>query len=63
VKNSRQFTAENVLKIISPYLTASYERIGLIPEVPRTPSGIRSYDEMSLHWIEFAMRFKKGGFP
>lgn len=26
-----------------------YERIGLIPEVPRTSSGIRDYDEMSLH--------------
>lgn len=38
-----------------------YERIGLIPEVPRTESGIRDYDEMSLHWIEFAMRFKKAG--
>jgi len=38
-----------------------YERIGLIPEVPRTESGIRDYDEMSIHWIEFAMRFKKAG--
>lgn len=38
-----------------------YERIGLIPEVPRTASGIRDYDDMSIHWIEFAMRFKKGG--
>lgn len=38
-----------------------YERIGLIPEVPRTSSGIRDYDEMSLHWIDFAMRFKRGG--
>jgi DNA-binding transcriptional MerR regulator len=38
-----------------------YERIGLIPEVPRTASGIRDYDEMSLHWIDFAMRFKRGG--
>lgn len=38
-----------------------YERIGLIPEVPRTASGIRDYDEMSLNWIDFAMRFKKGG--
>jgi DNA-binding transcriptional MerR regulator len=38
-----------------------YERIGLIPEVPRTASGIRDYDEMSLNWIEFAMRFKKSG--
>lgn len=38
-----------------------YERIGLIPEVPRTASGIRAYDEMSLNWIDFAMRFKRGG--
>lgn len=38
-----------------------YERIGLIPEVPRTPSGIRDYDEMSLSWVDFAMRFKRGG--
>lgn len=38
-----------------------YERIGLIPEVPRTASKIRDYDEMSLNWIDFAMRFKRGG--
>jgi len=40
-----------------------YERVGLIPEVPRTASGIRDYDEMSLKWIEFAMRFKRAGMP
>jgi Predicted transcriptional regulators len=38
-----------------------YERIGLIPEVPRTSSGIRDYDKMSLNWIDFAMRFKRAG--
>jgi DNA-binding transcriptional MerR regulator len=38
-----------------------YERIGLVPEVPRTQSGIRNYDEMAISWIEFAMRFKKAG--
>ena len=38
-----------------------YERIGLIPEVPRTESGIRDYDEMAISWIEFAMKFKKAG--
>lgn len=38
-----------------------YERIGLIPPVFRTESGIRNYDEMSIHWIEFSMRFKKAG--
>ncbi|MCB2354603.1 MerR family transcriptional regulator [Clostridium estertheticum] len=38
-----------------------YERIGVIPKVHRTESGIRDYDEMSINWIEFAMRFKKAG--
>lgn len=38
-----------------------YERIGIIPEVPRNKSGIRDYDKMSIHWIELAMRFKKAG--
>lgn len=40
-----------------------YERIGLIPEVPRTSSGIRDYDDISLRWVEFAMHFKKAGMP
>lgn len=38
-----------------------YERIGLIPKVPRTASGIREYDEISIRWIEFVMKFKKAG--
>lgn len=29
-----------------------YERIGLIPKVRRTKSGIRDYDEESCRWIE-----------
>ena len=29
-----------------------YERIGLIPPVPRNKSGIRDYDEVSCGWIE-----------
>lgn len=38
-----------------------YERIGLIPKVPRTKSGIRDYDEVTIRWIEFAMKFRKAG--
>lgn len=38
-----------------------YERIGLIPKVPRTASGIRDYNEISIRWIEFVMKFKKAG--
>jgi DNA-binding transcriptional MerR regulator len=40
-----------------------YERIGLIPAVPRTESGIRNYNDNSLHWIDFVMNFKKAGMP
>ena len=30
-----------------------YERIGLIPAVPRSESGIRNYDEASFGWFNF----------
>ncbi|MCC0680147.1 MerR family transcriptional regulator [Clostridioides sp. ES-S-0005-03] len=38
-----------------------YERIGLIPPIPKNKSGIRDYDERAIHWIEFVMKFKKAG--
>ena len=38
-----------------------YERIGLLPPIPRNKSGIREYDERAIHWIEFVMKFKKAG--
>lgn len=38
-----------------------YERIGLIPRIPRNKSGIRDYDERALHWIEFVLKFKQAG--
>lgn len=38
-----------------------YERVGLIPKVPRTASGIRDYDDISIRWIEFVIKFKKAG--
>lgn len=38
-----------------------YERIGLLPPVPRTASGIRNYDEISVRWVEFVKKFKKCG--
>lgn len=38
-----------------------YERIGLIPPIPRNKSGIRDYDERAISWIEFVMKFKKSG--
>lgn len=38
-----------------------YERIGLIPAVPRNKSGIRDYDEESLKWIEFIKCMRSAG--
>lgn len=38
-----------------------YERIGLIPEVPRNKSGIREYDDNSCKWIEFIKCMRRAG--
>lgn len=38
-----------------------YERIGLIPPVPRSKSGIRDYDESSLGWIQLMKCMRKAG--
>ncbi|MCI9581006.1 MAG: MerR family transcriptional regulator [Oscillospiraceae bacterium] len=38
-----------------------YERVGLIPRVPRTKSGIRDYDETSCKWIELMKCMRAAG--
>ena len=38
-----------------------YERIGLIPPVPRSKSGIRDYDETSCRWIELMKCMRAAG--
>ena len=38
---------------LSPDTIRYYERIGLIPPVPRKPNGIRDFDQESCNWIEF----------
>lgn len=40
-----------------------YERIGLIPAVPRNRSGIRDYGEESCRWIEFIKCMRSAGLP
>lgn len=40
-----------------------YERVGLIPPVPRKPNGIRDYDDYSCGWIEFIHCMRKAGIP
>ncbi len=40
-----------------------YERVGLIPHVPRKANGIRDYDESSCGWIEFIRCMRSAGLP
>ncbi|WP_026893320.1 MerR family transcriptional regulator [Lacrimispora aerotolerans] len=40
-----------------------YERIGMIPKVTRTSSGIRSYQKEDLEWVELAICMRSAGLP
>lgn len=46
---------------LTPDTLRYYERIGLIPPVPRTRSGLRDYDESSCSWIEFIKCMRGAG--
>ena len=48
---------------ITPDTIRYYERIGLLPEIPRTKSGIRDFDEESCRWIEFIKCMRSAGMP
>lgn len=38
-----------------------YERVGLIPPVPRTEGGIRDYSEESVNWVRFIRHMRAAG--
>ena len=38
-----------------------YERIGLLPPVPRRPNGIRNFDAESCGWVEFIKCMRNAG--
>ena len=38
-----------------------YERIGLIPHIPRKDNGIRDFDEASCRWVEFIKCMRSSG--
>ncbi|MBK8618812.1 MAG: MerR family transcriptional regulator [Anaerolineales bacterium] len=40
-----------------------YERIGLIPPVNRSESGIRDYNELDIRWVEFVKCMRRAGLP
>lgn len=57
IKEARQLTG------VSADTLRYYERIGLIPAVPRSESGIRNYDEASIGWINFIKCMRGAGLP
>lgn len=40
-----------------------YERVGMIPPVTRTASGIRDYQEIDLSWVSLAKCMRSAGLP
>lgn len=38
-----------------------YERIGLIPHVPRKENGVRDFDENACGWVEFSKCMRNAG--
>jgi DNA-binding transcriptional MerR regulator len=40
-----------------------YERVGLIPPVNRSDSGIRDYNELDIRWVEFIKCMRSAGLP
>ena len=46
---------------VTPDTLRYYERIGIIPPVPRTSGGIRNYDEDSCRWIELMKCLRSAG--
>lgn len=40
-----------------------YEKIGIIPKIPRNENGIRNYDHYSLEWIKFIKCMREAGLP
>ena len=48
---------------ISPDTLRYYERIGLLPPVRRSKSGLRDYDETDVAWVEFIKCMRTAGLP
>ena len=46
---------------LTPDTIRYYEKIGLIPKVPRTKSGIRDFDDETCRWIEFIKCMRSSG--
>ena len=48
---------------LTPDTLRYYEKVGVIPEVRRTASGIRDYDDVAICWVENAVCMRGAGVP
>lgn len=48
---------------ITPDTLRYYERVGMIPAVGRTASGLRNYTEQDCGWVELAKCMRSAGLP
>ena len=48
---------------MTPDTLRYYERVGLLPPVNRTESGIRDYNELDLRRVEFVKCMRSAGLP
>lgn len=48
---------------LTPDTLRYYEKIGVIPQVHRSASGIRDYDEQDIGWVENAVCLRSAGVP
>lgn len=48
---------------LSAYTLRYYEKIGLLKNVQRTPSGRRVYTTKEVEWVRFIVRLKETGMP
>lgn len=46
---------------LTPDTLRYYERIGLLPNVNRTPGGIRDYNEEDCRWVEYIKCMRSAG--
>ena len=48
---------------LTPDTLRYYEKVGVIPQVRRTASGIRDYDDVAIGWVENAVCMRSAGVP
>ena len=48
---------------MTPDTLRYYEKVGVIPQVRRTASGIRDYDDVAIGWVENAVCMRSAGVP